>query len=67
MSKHKREDGVTREDVEEMLRDARDAVEDQFDDAYKLLKRQCRENPLGVTGAALGVGLVIGLLLGSRR
>jgi ElaB/YqjD/DUF883 family membrane-anchored ribosome-binding protein len=67
MSKHKREDGVTRGDVEDMINDAREAVEDQFDDAYRLLKRQCRENPLGVTAAALGVGLVIGLLLGSRR
>lgn len=67
MSKHKRGDGVTREDVEEMLSDARETVEDQLEDAYKVLKRQCRENPLGVTATALGIGLVIGLLLGSRR
>jgi ElaB/YqjD/DUF883 family membrane-anchored ribosome-binding protein len=67
MSKHKRDGGVTREDVEEMLSDARGAVEDQIEDAYKILKRQCRENPLSVTATALGIGLVIGLLLGSRR
>lgn len=67
MAKQKRDDGSIREDVEEMVDEARVAVEDGFDDAYRYLKRQCRDNPLGVTATALGVGLIIGLLMGSRR
>jgi hypothetical protein len=66
MAKQKR-DGNVRDEVEEMVDDARAALEDGLDEAYRLLKRQCRENPLGVTAAALGVGLVIGLLIGGRR
>jgi ElaB/YqjD/DUF883 family membrane-anchored ribosome-binding protein len=67
MAKQKRDDTTVREDLEEMVDDARDALEDGLDEAYRYLKRQCRDNPLGVTATALGVGLVIGILLGSRR
>lgn len=55
------------EDAEEMVDDARAAVEDSLDDGYRYLKRQCRDNPLGVTAAAFGAGLLVGLLIGGRR
>jgi ElaB/YqjD/DUF883 family membrane-anchored ribosome-binding protein len=31
------------------------------------LKRQWKERPVAVTASAVGVGVLIGLLLGSRR
>lgn len=51
----------------ETFETARDAVEDGLDEAHLYLKRQWRERPLTVAGAALGVGLLLGLLLSGRR
>jgi ElaB/YqjD/DUF883 family membrane-anchored ribosome-binding protein len=53
--------------AEEAYEAARDAVEDGLDEAHRYMKRQWRERPVAVAAATLGVGLVIGLLLGSRR
>ncbi len=55
------------ESAEAALKQAHEAVEDGLDEAHLYLKRQWRERPLTVAGAALGAGLVIGLLIGSRR
>jgi hypothetical protein len=46
---------------------AQTAIEDGLDEAHRYLKRQWRERPVAVAAAALGFGIVIGLLLGSRR
>ena len=56
-----------RERAEEMFEDAHDAIEDGLDEAHRYLKRQWRERPIAVAATALGIGLVAGLLLGSRR
>lgn len=56
-----------RERAEEMFEDAHAAVEDGLDEAHRYLKRQWRERPVAVAATAAGVGLILGLLLGSRR
>lgn len=56
-----------RDRAEEAYEAAQAAVEDGLDEAHRYLRRQWKERPLAVAGTALGVGLVIGLLLGSRR
>jgi ElaB/YqjD/DUF883 family membrane-anchored ribosome-binding protein len=56
-----------RERAEEAYEAAHAAIEDGIDDAHRYLKRQWRDRPLTVAATTLGVGLVIGLLLGSRR
>jgi ElaB/YqjD/DUF883 family membrane-anchored ribosome-binding protein len=38
-----------------------------FAEAESYLKRQLAERPLVVAAAALGVGVILGLLLGKRR
>jgi len=55
------------EAAQDALEQARGAVEDGIDDAHRYMRRQWRERPLTVAGAALGVGLVLGVLIGSRR
>jgi ElaB/YqjD/DUF883 family membrane-anchored ribosome-binding protein len=56
-----------RERAEEAYETAQAAIEDGLDEAHRYLKRQWRERPVAVAATALGVGLVIGMLLGSRR
>lgn len=56
-----------RERAEEAYQAAHEAVEDGIDTAHRYMKRQWRERPLAVTASAVGVGLILGLLLGSRR
>ena len=56
-----------RERAEEGLEAAQAAIEDGLDDAHHYLKRQWRVRPVAVAATALGVGLVLGILLGSRR
>ena len=53
--------------AEEALEAAYEAAEDGIDEARVYLKRQWRERPLAVAGVTLGVGIVLGVLLGSRR
>ena len=56
-----------RERAEEAYEAAHAAVDDGMDTAHRYMKRQWRERPLAVTASAVGVGLILGLLLGSRR
>jgi ElaB/YqjD/DUF883 family membrane-anchored ribosome-binding protein len=56
------------EAAEEALEAAYEAAEDGIDEAHQYIRRQWRERPLAVAGAALGVGLILGVLLsGGRR
>lgn len=56
-----------RERAEEAYEAAHAAVGDGLDEAHRYLKRQWRERPVAVAATAIGVGLLVGLLLGSRR
>jgi ElaB/YqjD/DUF883 family membrane-anchored ribosome-binding protein len=56
-----------RERAEEAYAAAQAAIEDGLDEAHRYLKRQWKERPLAVAATAVGIGLVLGLLLGSRR
>jgi ElaB/YqjD/DUF883 family membrane-anchored ribosome-binding protein len=56
-----------RERAEEAYEAAHAAVEDGLDEAHRYLKRQWRERPVAVAAAAVGVGVLIGVLLTSRR
>lgn len=56
-----------RERAEEAYAAAHEAVEDGIDTAHRYMKRQWRDRPLAVTASAVGVGLIVGMLLGSRR
>lgn len=69
MSKHKARDFVddARERAEDAFDQAQAAVEDGLDEAHRYLRRQWKHRPITVAASALGVGLIIGLLLGSRR
>jgi ElaB/YqjD/DUF883 family membrane-anchored ribosome-binding protein len=52
---------------EQILEAARTELDAGLDDAVAFLKRQWRDNPIGVVAAAAGLGLLVGLLLGRRR
>lgn len=54
-------------DGEQVLKTARADFESGLDEAVEFVKRQWRENPIGVVAAAAGLGLIVGLLLGRRR
>lgn len=45
----------------------RQRAEDSLNEACLRLKQQWREHPATVAAAALGVGLILGLLIGGRR
>ncbi|HRE45732.1 MAG TPA: hypothetical protein PKY87_17410 [Terricaulis sp.] len=51
----------------ETYKQAKGAVEDGLDDTHRYMKRQWKERPVAVAATAVGVGLLVGLLLGSRR
>jgi ElaB/YqjD/DUF883 family membrane-anchored ribosome-binding protein len=55
------------ESAKEALDAARHTVEDGLDHTHRYLKRQWRERPVTVAAAAVGAGVLIGLLLGNRR
>lgn len=44
-----------------------DVASEQLDEAARVASDQIRARPLAAAGAALGVGVLIGLLLASRR
>lgn len=44
-----------------------DVAGEQLDEAARAASEQIRARPLAATGAALGVGVLIGLLIASRR
>lgn len=59
--------GEVADDLRDRAEEMYEAAEDGLDEAHAFLKRQWSERPVAVTATALGVGLLIGLLLGSRR
>jgi ElaB/YqjD/DUF883 family membrane-anchored ribosome-binding protein len=56
-----------RERAEDAYEAAHAAIEDGIDEAHRYLKRQWRERPITVAAAALGIGVLLGALLTSRR
>lgn len=64
-ARERAEDAI--EAAEEALEAAYEAAEDGLDEAHQYMKRQWRERPLAVAGAALGIGLIVGVLLSSGR
>lgn len=44
-----------------------DAAGEQLDEATRIASEQIRARPLAATGAALGIGVLIGMLLASKR
>jgi ElaB/YqjD/DUF883 family membrane-anchored ribosome-binding protein len=55
------------EQVRSQSRVYADAASDQLDEASRIASEQIRARPLAATGAALGIGVLIGMLLASRR
>jgi ElaB/YqjD/DUF883 family membrane-anchored ribosome-binding protein len=55
------------EQVRSQSRVYADAAGDQLDEAARVASEQIRARPLVSTGAALGIGVLIGLLLAPRR
>ncbi len=44
-----------------------DVAGEQIDEASRIASEQIRARPLAATGAALGIGVLIGMLLASKR
>lgn len=56
------------EDSKVKINEAIDVTAERVDQAHMYLKEQARERPIAVTAAAVGAGLILGLLLaGGRR
>jgi ElaB/YqjD/DUF883 family membrane-anchored ribosome-binding protein len=56
-----------RDEADDMFEAARAEIEGALQDAHVYLKRNWSERPVTLVAAALGVGVLIGLLLGGRR
>lgn len=66
----KRVEAAAQQGLEQLRSQSRvyaDAAGEQLDEAARVASEQIRARPLAATGAALGVGVLIGLLLASRR
>lgn len=66
----KKFEGVVQEGMEQLRAQSRayaDTAGQQFDEAQRYVVERVRERPLAATGAAIGVGVVIGLLLAAGR
>lgn len=66
----KRVEAAAQQSLEQVRAQSRvyaDAAGEQLDEAARVASEQIRTRPLAATGAALGVGVLIGLLLASRR
>jgi ElaB/YqjD/DUF883 family membrane-anchored ribosome-binding protein len=66
----KRIERVVQEGIEQLRAQTRaysDTAGQQLDQAQQYMTERVRERPLAATGAALGVGVLIGLLLASSR
>lgn len=66
----KKFEGVVQEGMEQLRAQSRAYADDagqQFDEAQRYVVERVRERPLAATGAALGVGVIIGLLLAAGR
>jgi len=55
------------EQVRSQSRVYADVAGEQLDEAARLAAEQIRARPIAATGAALGIGVLIGMLLASRR
>ena len=55
------------EQVRSQSRVYADVAGEQLDEATRIASEQIRARPLAATGAALGIGVLIGMLLASRR
>jgi ElaB/YqjD/DUF883 family membrane-anchored ribosome-binding protein len=66
----KRIEAAVQQGVEQLRAQSRvyaDAAGEQLDEAARAASEQIRARPLASTGAALGIGVLIGMLLASRR
>ena len=66
----KRIETVVAQGLEQLRAQSRvyaDVAGEQLDEATRLASEQLRARPLAATGAALGIGVLIGMLLASRR
>lgn len=66
----KRIEAMVQQGLEQVRAQSRvyaDVASEQIDEAARTASEQIRARPLAATGAALGVGVLIGLLLASRR
>jgi ElaB/YqjD/DUF883 family membrane-anchored ribosome-binding protein len=66
----KRIEGAVQQGLEQLRAQSRvyaDVAGEQLDEATRLASEQIRARPLAATGAALGIGVLIGMLLASRR
>ncbi|MBI1197651.1 MAG: DUF883 family protein [Phenylobacterium sp.] len=66
----KRVEAAAQQSLEQVRAQSRvyaDAAGEQLDEAARVASEQIRARPLAATGAALGVGVLIGLLLAARR
>ena len=66
----KKFEGVVQEGLEQLRAQSRtyaDTAGQQFDEAQRYVVERVRERPLAATGAALGVGVIVGLLLAAGR
>ncbi|MBC7769131.1 MAG: hypothetical protein H7124_10125 [Phycisphaerales bacterium] len=59
--------GDGQDQTSESLAAAEAAIKEGLDEANRYLQRQLTERPLTVAATALGVGVLVGVLLGSRR
>lgn len=66
----KRIEAVVRQGLEQLRTQSRvyaDAASEHVDEGARLASEQIRARPLAATGAALGLGVLIGMLLASGR
>lgn len=66
----KRIEATVQQGVEQLRAQSRvyaDVAGEQMDEAARVASEQIRARPLAATGVALGVGVLIGMLLASRR
>lgn len=66
----KKFEGVVQEGLEQLRAQTRayaDTAGEQFDEAQRYMVERVRERPLAATGAALGIGVLVGLLLAAGR
>lgn len=66
----KRIESTVQQGLEQLRAQSRvyaDVAGEQLDEATRIASEQIRARPLAATGAALGVGVLIGMLLASRR
>lgn len=66
----KRIEATVQQGLEQLRAQSRvyaDVAGEQLDEAARVASEQIRARPLAATGAALGVGVLIGMLIASRR